>query len=145
MFEKLRLTEQKYNEISEKLTDMSVISDNKLYASLMKEYKDLTPVVEKYREYEKCRKTMEDARELLDEGGSDREMKELAQMEFDESREQLEILSEELKILLLPKDPNDEKNVIIEIRGGAGGEEAALFANSLFRVRGGKALENGSS
>ncbi len=134
MFEKLRLTEQKYNEISEKLTDMSVISDNKLYASLMKEYKDLTPVVEKYREYEKCRKTMEDARELLDEGGSDREMKELAQMEFDESREQLEILSEELKILLLPKDPNDEKNVIIEIRGGAGGEEAALFANSLFRM-----------
>ena len=134
MFEKLRLTEQKYNEISEKLTDMSVISDNKLYASIMKEYKDLTPVVEKYREYEKCRKTMEDARELLDEGGSDREMKELAQMEFDESREQLEILSEELKILLLPKDPNDEKNVIIEIRGGAGGEEAALFANSLFRM-----------
>ena len=84
MFEKLKLTEQKYNEIGEKLTDMSVISDNKLYASLMKEYKNLTPVVEKYREYEKCRKTMEDARELLDEGGSDREMKELAQMEFDE-------------------------------------------------------------
>ncbi len=134
MFEKLKLTEQKYNEIGEKLTDMSVISDNKLYASLMKEYKNLTPVVEKYREYEKCRKTMEDARELLDEGGSDREMKELAQIEFDESRERLEILSEELKILLLPKDPNDEKNVIIEIRGGAGGEEAALFANSLFRM-----------
>ncbi len=134
MFEKLKLTEQKYNEIGEKLTDMSVISDNKLYASLMKEYKNLTPVVEKYHEYEKCRKTMEDARELLDEGGSDREMKELAQMEFDESRERLEALSEELKILLLPKDPNDEKNVIIEIRGGAGGEEAALFANSLFRM-----------
>lgn len=134
MFEKLRLTEEKYSEIAERLTDISVISDNKLYASLMKEYKDLTPVVEKYREYEKCRKTMEDARELLDESGIDREMKELAQLEFDESREKLDALGEELKILLLPKDPNDEKNVIIEIRGGAGGEEAALFANSLFRM-----------
>ena len=134
MFEKLKLTEEKYNEISEKLTDMSVISDNKLYASLMKEYKSLTPVVEKYREYEKCRKTMNDAKEMLDEGGLDKEMKELAQLEFDESREQLEVLGEELKILLLPKDPNDDKNVIIEIRGGAGGEEASLFANSLYRM-----------
>ena len=134
MFEKLKLTEQKYNEISEKLTNMEVISDNKLYTSLMKEYKNLTPVVEKYREYCACKKTMDDARELLDEGGLDREMKELAQLEFDESREQLEALSEELKILLLPKDPNDDKNVIIEIRGGAGGEEASLFANSLYRM-----------
>ncbi len=134
MFENLRSTEEKYNEISEKLTDVSVISDNKLYASLMKEYKNLTPVVEKYREYEKCRKIMEDAKELLDEGGIDHEMKELAQTEFDESREKLDLLGEELKILLLPKDPNDDKNVIIEIRGGAGGEEAALFANSLYRM-----------
>ena len=134
MFEKLKLTEEKYNEISEKLTDMSVISDNKLYASLMKEYKSLTPVVEKYREYCKCQKTMNDAKEMLDEGGLDKEMKELAQLEFDESREQLEVLGEELKILLLPKDPNDDKNVIIEIRGGAGGEEASLFANSLYRM-----------
>ncbi len=134
MFEKLKLTEQKYNEISEKLTDMEVISDNKLYTSLMKEYKNLTPVVEKYREYCKCKSTMDDAKELLDEGGIDKEMKELAQLEFDESREQLEALSEELKILLLPKDPNDDKNVIIEIRGGAGGEEASLFANSLYRM-----------
>ena len=134
MFEKLKLTEEKYNEISEKLTDMSVISDNKLYASLMKEYKSLTPVVEKYREYCKCQKTMSDAKEMLDEGGLDKEMKELAQLEFDESREQLEVLGEELKILLLPKDPNDDKNVIIEIRGGAGGEEASLFANSLYRM-----------
>ncbi|MGN0674962.1 MAG: peptide chain release factor 1 [Oscillospiraceae bacterium] len=134
MFEKLKLTEQKYNEISEKLTDMEVISDNKLYTSLMKEYKNLTPVVEKYREYCKCKSTMEDAKELLDEGGIDKEMKELAQIEFAESREQLDALSEELKILLLPKDPNDDKNVIIEIRGGAGGEEASLFANSLYRM-----------
>ena len=134
MFEKLKLTEEKYNEISEKLTDMSVISDNNLYASLMKEYKNLTPVVEKYREYCKCRKSMDDAKEMLDEGGLDKEMKELAQLEFDESRERLEELGEELKILLLPKDPNDEKSVIIEIRGGAGGDEASLFANSLYRM-----------
>lgn len=134
MFEKLKLTEQKYEEISQKLTEPEVIGDNKLYASLMKEYKNLTPVVEKYREYVKCQKTMEDAKELLDESGGDREMKELAQLEFDESREALETLGEELKILLLPKDPNDDKNVIIEIRGGAGGEEASLFAGSLYRM-----------
>ncbi len=134
MFEKLKLTEQKYEEISRKLTDMEVISDNKLYTSLMKEYKNLTPIVDKYREYVRCKKTMEDAKELLDEAGGDREMKDLAQLEFDESREALETLGEELKILLLPKDPNDDKNVIIEIRGGAGGEEASLFAGSLFRM-----------
>lgn len=134
MFEKLKLTEQKYEEISNKLTDPEIISDNKLYASLMKEYKNLTPVVEKYREYVRCKKTMEDAKELLDEAGGDKEMKELAQLEFDESREALETLNEELKILLLPKDPNDDKNVIIEIRGGAGGEEASLFAGSLYRM-----------
>ena len=134
MFEKLKLTEQKYEEISQKLTDMEVISDNKLYTSLMKEYKNLTPIVDKYREYVRCKKTMEDAKELLDEAGGDREMKELAQLEFDESREALENLGEELKILLLPKDPHDDKNVIIEIRGGAGGEEASLFAGSLFRM-----------
>ena len=134
MIEKLKLTEQKYEEISQKLTDIEVISDNKLYTSLMKEYKNLTPIVDKYREYVRCKKTMEDAKELLDESGGDREMKELAQLEFDESRETLETLGEELKILLLPKDPNDDKNVIIEIRGGAGGEEASLFAGSLFRM-----------
>ena len=134
MFEKLRLTEEKYNEISERLTDIEVINDNKLYMSLMKEYKNLTPVVEKYREYCKCRKAMDDAKEMLDEGGLDKDMKELAQLEFDENRESLETISEELKILLLPKDPNDSKNVITEIRGGAGGDEASLFANSLYRM-----------
>lgn len=134
MFEKLRLTEEKYNEISEKLTDIEVINDNKQYMSLMKEYKNLTPIVEKYREYCKCKKAMDDAKEMLDEGGLDKDMKELAQLEFDENRESLETISEELKILLLPQDPNDSKNVIIEIRGGAGGDEASLFANSLYRM-----------
>lgn len=134
MFEKLKLIDEKYEDISEKLTDIEVISDNKLYAALMKEYKSLTPVVEKYREYMKWLKTSDEAKELLNDGGLDREMKELAQSEYDESREKLEVIAEELKFLLIPKDPNDDKNVIVEIRGGAGGEEASLFAGSLFRM-----------
>lgn len=134
MFEKLKLTEEKYDDISMKLTDINVINDNMLYTSLMKEYKNLTPLVEKYREYSKVKKSFDDAKEMLDEGGLDREMKEMAQMEYEECKEKLDNLAEELKVLLLPKDPNDDKNVIIEIRGGAGGEEASLFANSLFRM-----------
>lgn len=134
MFEKLKAAEEKYGEISEKLTDMEVIGDNKLYASLMKEYKNLTPIVEKYREYCKCKKAAEEAKELLDDSGTDSEMKELARMELEENRTRIDEISEELKILLIPKDPNDDKNVIIEIRGGAGGEEASLFANSLYRM-----------
>ncbi len=134
MFEKLKLTEEKFDDISNKLTDINVINDNKLYTSLMREYKNLTPLVEKYREYCKVLKSFDDAKDMLDEGGLDKELKELAQMEYDENKEKIEVLSEELKILLLPKDPNDDKNVIIEIRGGAGGDEASLFANSLFRM-----------
>ena len=134
MFEKLKAAEEKYGEISEKPTDMEVIGDNKLYASLMKEYKNLTPIVEKYREYCKCKKAADEAKELLDDSGTDSEMKELARMELEENRTRIDEISEELKILLIPKDPNDDKNVIIEIRGGAGGEEASLFANSLYRM-----------
>ena len=134
MFEKLKAAEEKYGEISEKLTDMEVIGDNKLYASLMKEYKNLTPIVEKYREYCKCKKAADEAKELLDDSGTDSEMKELARMELEENRTRIDEISEELKILLIPKDPNDDKNVIIEIRGGPGDEEASLFANSLYRM-----------
>lgn len=134
MFEKLKLTEEKYNDISEKLMDPNVIGDTKLYASYMKEYKSLTPVVEKYREYCKFDSQLKDAEELLNDSSADRELKELAQLEYDEAKEQIALLSDELKIMLLPKDPNDDKNVIIEIRGGAGGEEAALFAGSLYRM-----------
>ena len=134
MFEKLENTVTKYDDIAEKLTDPDVISDNKRYASLMKEYKELTPVIDKYKEYKKYTLGAEEARELIDDAGSDREMKELAQQEFDECRRMSEEAAAELKLLLLPKDPNDEKNVIMEIRAGAGGEEAALFANSLFRM-----------
>ena len=134
MFEKLQLTEQHYEEIGEKLTDPAVISDNKQYTALMKEYKKLTPVVEKYREYAAAQKGMEEAKELLDAGGLDKDFKELAQSEYEENKEKTETLAEELKILLLPTDPNDDKNVIVEIRGGAGGEEAALFAYTLYRM-----------
>ena len=134
MFEKLKFTSQRFDEINQKLSDPAVISNTELYTSLMKEYKTLTPVVEKYHEYLNAKKNFEEAKELLDAGGLDAEMKEMAQMEFEEQKENIERFTDELRILLLPKDPNDEKNVIIEIRGGAGGEEAALFANSLYRM-----------
>ena len=101
---------------------------------LMKEFKNLTPVVEKYREYEKAANSFNEAKELLEAGGMDKDFKEMVQSEFDESKKDMEKFSDELTILLLPKDPNDDKSVIIEIRGGAGGEEAALFANSLYRM-----------
>ncbi|MDO5558680.1 MAG: peptide chain release factor 1 [Oscillospiraceae bacterium] len=134
MFEKLELMEQKYEEISLKLSDSSVINNNSLYTQLMKEYKNLTPIVEKYKEYKKSRSMFEEAEELLSGAGTDKELKEMAQEEYEEQKSCMEKYAEELKIMLLPKDPNDDKNVIIEIRGGAGGEEAALFANSLYRM-----------
>lgn len=134
MLEKLELMEQKYNDINEKLMDVNVINDTKQYAAYMKEYKNLTPIVEKYKEYRKYDTQLKDAEEMLSDSSLDREMKELAQADYDEAKEMLPQISEELKIMLLPKDPNDDKNVIIEIRGGAGGEEAALFANSLYRM-----------
>jgi len=134
MFEKLALMEQKYEEISAKLSEPDIISDNKLYTQLMKEIKNMTPIIEKYREYKKAQAAFDEAKELLESGGLDKDFKEMAQAEYDESREKMETCTQELKVLLLPKDPNDDKNVIIEIRGGAGGEEASLFANSLYRM-----------
>ncbi len=134
MFEKLELMEQKYEEISEKLSDPNVVSDNKLYTQLMRDFKNMTPIIEKYREYKKASESFNEAKALLDGGGLDKDFKEMVQAEFEESKESIETITDELKILLLPKDPNDDKNVIIEIRGGAGGEEASLFANSLYRM-----------
>lgn len=134
MFEKLKLLETRYEEISEKLTNPDVISDNEQYKSLMKEYKNLTPIVEKFREYKMAKDAFDDAKNLLEAGGMDKDFKEMVQLEYEENKEKMDGFSEELKILLLPKDPNDDKNVIIEIRGGAGGEEASLFANSLYRM-----------
>ncbi len=134
MFEKLAVMEQRYEEISERLSDPDIVSDNKLYTQLMKEYKNMTPIIEKYREYKKEKASFEEAKELLDGGGLDKDFREMAQTEYEDTREAIERITDELKVLLLPKDPNDDKNVIIEIRGGAGGEEASLFANSLYRM-----------
>ena len=133
MIEKVRLMEQRYNELSNKLSEPGIADDQKLFTDLMKEFKNLTPVVEKYREYEKAANSFNEAKELLEAGGMDKDFKEMVQSEFDESKKDMEKFSDELTILLLPKDPNDDKSVIIEIRGGAG-EEAALFANSLYRM-----------
>ncbi|MDE6797292.1 MAG: peptide chain release factor 1 [Ruminococcus sp.] len=134
MFDKLETMEQKYIEISERLSQPDIVNDNTLYTQLMKDFKNMTPVIEKYREYKKFRDSFDEARELLEESGIEKDFREMAQLQYDESREAMENIAQELKILLLPKDPDDDKNVIIEIRGGAGGEEASLFANSLYRM-----------
>lgn len=134
MFEKLSAVEKKFEEINEKLCDPQVVSDIEQYTSLMKEIKNLTPVVEKFREYKKLKESYDEAKMLLDEGGLEKDFREMVQQEYEEAGENMEKAEQELKVLLLPKDPNDDRNVIVEIRGGAGGEEAALFAGTLFRM-----------
>ncbi len=134
MLDKLAAIEEKYEQINAQLFDPDVVSDIEKYKKLMQETKHLTPIVEKYRELKKAQNDYNEARMMLDEGGLDKDFKEMAQMELSENAEIIEKAQEELKILLLPRDPNDDKNVIVEIRGGAGGEESALFANSLFRM-----------
>ena len=134
MLDKLRTIEDRFNEISERLMQPDAVNDTQKYAELMKEYKSLEPIVEKIKEYKEAKAANDEAVELLDAGGLDKEFKEMVQEQLEESKEKMAVLEEELKIMLLPKDPNDERNVIIEIRGGAGGEEAALFAGSLFRM-----------
>ena len=134
MFENLEVFEKRYEELNQKLYDPSVLSNQALYTELMKEHKNITPIVEKYREYQQAVRSMSDARELLDDGGLDKDLKEMADEEFQAAKANIERTSEELKILLLPRDPNDDRNVIVEIRGGAGGDEAALFSAVLFRM-----------
>lgn len=134
MLEKLRLTEARFEEINTKLMDSEIVNDQEQYKALMKEYKNLSPIVEKYREYKKAEQNFSEAKELLDESGLDKDFREMAQLQYEENKALMEQYTEELKLLLLPKDPDDDRNVIIEIRGGAGGDEAALFANTLFRM-----------
>lgn len=134
MFDKLESVVNRYEQIGEELTHPEVVSNNELFRKLMKEHSELTPIVEKYKEYTAAKASEVEALEILSEAGFDKELKELAEEELKLAKENIEIFAEELKILLLPKDPNDDKNVIVEIRGGAGGEEAALFAGSLFRM-----------
>ena len=134
MFENLNVFEKRYEELNQKLYDPAVLADQSLYTELMKEHKNITPIVEKYREYRNACKSMEESLELLNEGGLEKELKELADEELQQAKEDMERTAEELKILLLPRDPNDDRNVIVEIRAGAGGEEAALFSGALYRM-----------
>ncbi len=133
MLEKLKEAEQRYERMERELSSPDIFSDPERYAALMKEYKGLTPIIEKYREYIRADGGHREAELILCEE-TDAEMRELAQSELKETRARMEVLFEELKILLLPRDPNDDKNVMVEIRSGAGGEEAALFAAVLYRM-----------
>ena len=133
MLEKLKEAERRYEKMEAELSLPEIFSDPERFATLMKEYKGLTPIIEKYREYVRTANNKEEAELLLSEP-LDPEMKELALTELKESKALMETLLEELKVLLLPRDPNDDKNVMVEIRSGAGGEEAALFAAVLYRM-----------
>lgn len=133
MFDKLEFIEEKYQELSEKISDPEIISDQKLWQKLMKEHAELGPIVEKYKEYKNTINGIDEAKEIIKDE-SDEEMRELAKMELSELEEVVDDIALELKKLLLPKDPNDDKNVIVEIRAGAGGDEAGLFAAELLRL-----------
>lgn len=133
MFERIEIFDKRYSELSQRLYEPSVVADPEQYQKIMKELKSIEEIVLTYRDYKKAVKVQEESLEILDES-SDNDLKELAQLELDEAKQNIEELSEKLKILLLPKDPNDERNVIVEIRGGAGGEESALFSAVLFRM-----------
>ncbi len=133
MFNKLAFIEEKYEELSAKISDPEVIADIDSWRKLMKEHSDMTPIVEKYKEYKEILKTISEAEEMLEEK-PDADFEEMLRGEILEAKSKIPALEEELKILLIPKDPNDDKSVIVEIRGGTGGEEAALFAAELFRM-----------
>ena len=132
MFEKIEIFDKRYSELNRKLYEPSVAADPEAYQKIMKEIKSIEEIVLTYRDYKAALQTEQESLEILE--GGDSELRELAQMELDEAKEKIEELSEQLKILLLPKDPNDDRNVIVEIRGGAGGEESALFSAVLFRM-----------
>ena len=133
MFDKLEELVTKLEEIMKELSNPDVVNDQDRFKRLMKEQSDLTPIVEKYNEYKKAKQSEEDSLMILDEE-SDEEMKELAKEELSQAKKDIERCEQELKVLLLPKDANDDKNVVVEIRAGVGGEEAALFAGELYRM-----------
>ena len=133
MFDKLEDLLHRFEEILNELNEPTVTEDQKRFRALMKEQSDLTPLVEAYKEYKKCNETVEDSLSLLD-SESDEEMKEMLKEELSDAKKRIEQLETEMKILLLPKDPNDDKNVIVEIRAGAGGDEAALFAAEIYQM-----------
>ncbi len=133
MFDRLDELAEAFEQLTERINTQAALADQSLWRIMMKERSELAPIVEKYEEYKSIKKSLEEAKQLLNESG-DEMLRSLAKDEIKEASEQIEIVTEELKLLLLPKDPNDDKNVIVEIRGGAGGDEAALFAANLFRM-----------
>ncbi len=133
MFDMLESTVKRYEELEKRISDPEIISNQEEYRKLMKEYSDLEEIVQKYKEYKSIKENIAEAEEIIKEE-DDRELRVLAEAEIIEGRKKLEEVENDLKLLLLPKDPNDEKSVIVEIRGGAGGDEAALFAGDLFRM-----------
>lgn len=134
MFDKLSFISDKYNALTEKVSDPQIIADQSKWQKYAKELSELEPIVKKFQEYQQVKKSIAESKELLNESSSDEELRELAKLELSEMEDKVEPLEEELKVLLLPKDPNDEKNVILEIRAGTGGDEAALFGADLFRM-----------
>lgn len=134
MFDKLSFIDDRFKELENKISDPEVIADQEQWRKLCKEHSDITPIVNKYREYKALVENIEEAKDMISSGELTKEEREMVEMEISDSNDKIEVVSDELKILLLPKDPNDEKNVIVEIRGGAGGDEAALFAADLLRM-----------
>ncbi len=134
MLEKLDFLQDKYDELAMKCADPAVIADQTNWQKYAKEMGEMEPIVHKYREYKQVMQSIADDKELLGESGQDEEIRELAKMELAEMEDKREVLEQELKVLLLPKDPNDERNVILEIRAGTGGDEAALFGGNLLRM-----------
>lgn len=133
MFGKLDFIDERYKEVNLKMADPDIISNQEEYQKYIKEYSELKPIVEKYREYKELKDDINEAKEILSDS-NDKEFKELAKMELDENLEAIEVVEEELKFLLIPKDPNDDKNVILEVRAGAGGDEAGIFAGELLKI-----------
>ena len=133
MLDKIRIIKQRYDEVSDLIIQPDVIMDQKRYAKLSKEYKDLGKVVEKGNEYKSLTDAIEEAKEIIADG-SDAEMTEMAKMEMDEAKKRIPVLEDEIKFMLIPKDPEDAKNAVVELRAGAGGDEASIFAGELFRM-----------
>ena len=132
MFDKLDFITEKYDELAQKVSDPEIINNQPVWQKHIKEMGEMEPIVKAYKEYKKAKTELADAKEILEEG--DEEMRELAKMELSDLEDQIPVMEDELKILLLPKDPNDEKNVILEVRAGTGGDEAALFGQDLLRM-----------
>ena len=132
--EKLNVFEKRYNELNSRLYQPDVASDPEQYQKIMKDLKEIEPIVEEYRKYRQAQETIAEATEMLNDSSADKEIRQFAEEEMTQAKTVLEKCQQNIKVLLLPKDPNDDRNVIVEIRGGAGGEESALFCAVLYRM-----------